>query len=210
MEALFSFSTKERGVVKVLLENKPKWIALLLYLKKKGVMSLREVRQEVKMSYTSLKRAIMYLGGIELGRGKTPMFQSPITPLGIEPLISVIMVSHYKKYITLTDRGEQFAENLAVFLKSLITRYGYVDVERKYGVSMVYVYEELAKKLRNVPENIESRLVSYDELLYNLSTRDPRLIDVLRPEIVKPELLDMVPIEISIAGRRKIILYLVS
>lgn len=206
------FSTREKSVIRVVMENRPKWISMLLHLRKSGVMTMRDLRSLNRMSYASLKRALYYLGGIEIGKEKGFAYQPPVTPLGIEPLVTVITLSPRKKYIALTERGEEFANKLANYLKTLVRKHGSVDIESKYGIPRVYVVNELSKKMKSVSERvIEHNIVSLDELYVNIARENPRLLQLLRPDVVN--LLDLIPIELTVVtgkGIKKLIVYLVQ
>lgn len=207
------FSTRERSVIRVIVENRPKWISMLLYLRKNGVMTMRDLRSAVRMSYASLKRALYYLGGIEVGKERGFAYQPPLTPLGIEPLVTLISLSPRKKYIALTEHGEEFTNNLVRYLKTLVRKYGSVDIESKYGIPRVYVVNELSKKVKSASERDVENIVSLDELYLNITRENPRLLQLLRPDILRPELLDMVPLELTVVtgkGIKKLLLYLVQ
>lgn len=193
------FGHREGLVVKTLVEERPKWILLLLQLRKSGSMTVSEAKRAVKLGYRSLRTAVYYLGGVSLGRGASQAVASHATPLGIPPVLQVIRVPGNKKYLSLTDYGEQFASRLVGYLKDVAVRLGGVDVESEYGIPRVTLLSELSSRFPDVDHNrLLSRFVSFDTLVASLARVNPQLLAVMRPELI-----DAVPVELEIAVDRR-------
>ncbi|MEM1694359.1 MAG: hypothetical protein QXL19_08875 [Ignisphaera sp.] len=199
------FGIKEGIVIRMLVENRPKWLLLILYLRKFGAMTLSEIMSRLNIHYGSIKNAIKYLAGVDL---KTPTL-THITPLGIEPILYVIRIPTKKKIVTLTDYGLQFSNKIVDYLKDIAIKLGSIDVEAKYGIPKIILLNELKQRFPNVDKiNLLTRLVSFDELIVKLAKTKPELVSLMRPELI-----DAIPIELEIAvdsrTSRKIYLYLV-
>lgn len=193
------FGQKEGLVVRTLIEERPKWVVLLLQLRKSGTMSVSEVKNAVKLSYRSLKTAVYYLGGVNLGKGASATTVPHITPLGVSPIVSVIRIPGNKKYVTLTDYGEKFTARIVNYLKDVALRLGAVDVESEYGIPRVTLMSELSSKFPNVDQGmLMSRFVSFESLAVALARTRPSLLAVMRPDLI-----DAIPVELEIAVDRR-------
>lgn len=203
------FGMREGLVVKTLIEDRPKWVLLILCLRKYGTMTVSEARIRINLGYRSIKTALKYLSGVELGRREVLHPATPITPLGIEPIVYLIRMPGNKKLITLTEYGVQFANRIVNYLKDVAMRLGGVDIESKYGIPKVTLISELSSRFPNIDQSkLLSRFVSFDELAINLAKARPSLLSVMRPDLI-----DAVPVELEIAVDRrtskKLLLYLI-
>ncbi|MEM1560158.1 MAG: hypothetical protein QXK24_00900 [Ignisphaera sp.] len=201
------FGIKEGIVVRMLIENRPKWLLLILYLRKFGAMTLSEIMSRLNIHYGSIKNAIKYLAGVDLKT--STQITSHITPLGVEPLLYVIRIPTKKKIVTLTDYGLQFSNKIVDYLKDIAIKLGSIDVEAKYGIPKIILLNELKQRFPNIDKiNLLTRLVSFDELIVKLAKTKPELVSLMRPELI-----DAIPIELEVAvdsrTSRKIYLYLV-
>lgn len=193
------FGHREGMIVRTLLEERPKWVVLLLQLRKSGSMTLSEARVSANISYKSLKTALRYLGGSSTGRGDCSSVLPAVTPLGVEPVLQVIRVPGNKKYITLTDYGERLVSRILEYLREVAIRLGRVDVESEYGIPRVVLLNELAIKFPGADETkLVERLVSFDSVVVQLARLKPSLLAVMRPELV-----DAVPVVLEIATDRR-------
>jgi len=201
------FGIKEGIVVRMLVEDRPKWLLLILYLRKVGAMSLSEATSKVNIHYNSIRSAVRYLGGVDI-RSHTPPAVS-VTPLGTEPIVYVIRMPVRKKIIALTEYGTQFANRVVNYLKDVAVRVGGVDVESRYGIPKVVLVSELKRRFPDADQaRLMTRFVSFDELTIKLVKVKPELVALMRPELI-----DAVPVELEIAvdvrTTRKVLLHLV-
>lgn len=199
---------REGMIVRTLVEERPKWVLLLLYLRKLGILGVSEAKRIVRISYDSLRSALKYLGGVELGRNFSPIAPA-VTPIGLEPAVKVIRTPGNRKMITLTEYGLGLASKVVDLLKRIALGYGAVDVERKYGIPRVIVMSEISSRFPGGnPEILASKVVSLDELVINLSKSYPHALPLVRMDLI-----DAVPIELDIAvdryASRRLTLYVV-
>jgi len=195
------FGAKDGSRFAILLEREPKLLLLILYLRKRIRLSFGEVRKLLNVDYSWLAKAIRYLAGLDPKDTRRPGYV--VSPVG-EPFIAVEVLSRKEKYLVLTEYGRSFAEKVVDYLKHVAVSYGYVDVEKKLGVAKIFLLTELKKKLPEVDvEKYEKRVISLEELISRLSVANPRLIPLMKPEII-----DAVPIEI-VTPRRTHVLYVV-
>lgn len=177
----------EMGVVdgsrfKLLLERRPKWLLLLLYLRKRVMLGVREAQRLLGVKYGCLRSAIRYLAGVP-EPGQTP------PPSTIHrPLVSVETLSPREKYIVLTEYGREFAEKATRLLKKIVLACGGVDVERELGVARVEVEERLRETLarHNLKphRSLEDRIVDWERVVHSLTLTHPTLLKVLNTEVV--------------------------
>ncbi|MEM4583994.1 MAG: hypothetical protein QXV28_07000 [Ignisphaera sp.] len=191
----------------MLIEDRPKWLLLVLYLRKLGAMTLSEAMSKVNIHYNSLKNAIKYLGGVDIKSDTSPIISA--TPLGIEPLIYVIRMPVRRKIIALTEYGIQFANRVVNYLKDVAIRMGGVDVESRYGIPKVVLLSELKRMFPDADQTkLMTRFVSFEELAIKLVKVKPELVMLMRPDLI-----DGVPIELEIAvdvkTTRKVLLHLI-
>lgn len=201
------FGVKEGIVVRMLVEDRPKWLLLVLYLRKLGAMTLTEVSSRINIHYNSIRSAVRYLGGVDIKLHTPPTIS--VTPLGTEPIVYVIRMPVRKKIIALTEYGAQFANRVVNYLKDVAVRMGGVDVESRYGIPKVVLVSELKRRFPDADQvRLMTRFVSFDELAVKLVKVRPELVVLMRPELI-----DAVPVELEIAvdvrTTRKVLLHLV-
>ncbi|MEM1693966.1 MAG: hypothetical protein QXE75_05020 [Sulfolobales archaeon] len=201
------FGVKEGVIVKMFVESRPKWLLLILYLRKLGAMTLSDISSRINIRYNGIRNAVKYLGGVDLRSPSPPPI--PTTPLGIDPIVYVIRMPPRKKIIVLTEYGEQFANRVVNYLKEVALRLGRVDVETRYGIPKVMLMTELKRRYPDADQvKLLTRFVSFDELIAKLIKVKPELVQVMRPELI-----DAVPIELEIATDvrtiKKVLLHLV-
>jgi len=185
----------------ILLERRPKWIKLLLLLRRRYRLSIREAVKLLSMKHESLKRAIRYLAGLPDEKQYRPF----ISTTRVKPLIHVEMISYNEKYLVLTEYGKEFADKVAELLKKLALRYGSVRLE-DLGISPVEAESVIRRKLlsygiRNV-ESAGDRLVDWQKLYKTLVLLNPLILRVL-----EPDLLGFIPVEIETPGRKLTLYY---
>ena len=183
----------------LLLEHRPKWLRLVLLLRWRVRLSIREAMRILKMRHASLKNAIRYLAG-----SPEPGPRSFIASTLRHPLVAVEMLSYNEKFIVLTEYGREFADKVIRLLRRIALNYGAVDVEEELGVSRIELAEYIASKLDMAnSEEYVSRLVNWHKLVERLSREQPRLVDVMDPELI-----GAIPVEVETTSGRYI-LYLV-
>jgi len=180
----------------ILLENRPKWIKLLLLLRRRVRLSVREALKALNMKHDSLKRAIRYLAGLPDEKSTKVFISSTRT----KPLIHVEMISYNERYLVLTEYGKEFVDKVVRFLKKVALKYGSVKLE-DLGISVVEAESLIRKKLaeqglRDV-RNIEGRIIDWQKLQKALMLSNPLLLRVM-----EPPLLGFVQIEIETPSRK--------
>ena len=187
----------------LLAERKPKWILLLLLLRKHVRLSMRAARKMLSMNYNQLRKAVRYLSGMPDEKATRPF----ISTTRAKPLINVEMISYNEKYLVLTEYGKEFADKVILFLKRVALMYGRVSPE-DLGISRaefeVVVARRLAEQgIKDVKTYID-RVVDWGKLARNLALTQPILLRVMDPGA-----LGFIPIEIETASRTRYTLYLV-
>lgn len=198
------FGVKDGSRFVLLLEKRPKWLLLLLHLRKSVRLSFKEARNILKMDHSSLLRAIQYLGGISIKSRKREV--GYITSMTSDPLIAVEALSYKEKYIVLTEYGRSFTDKIVDYLKDVVLTYGKVDVEKDLRLSWIEVVKVLQRSLPpNVkPDDFLEKLVSIDKVVSKLANDSPRLLYILKPELIGLE-----PVEI-ITPMKKFRLFVLS
>lgn len=191
------FGAKDGSKFAILIERRPKWLLLVLYLRKRYKMSFREAMTILKMNYHRFIRALRYLAGVSFNKKQVGY----VTSLTSEPLVAIEALSYNEKYVVLTESGRRFAEKVISYLKSVALEYGKVDVEDELGIPKIAVMTELRKSLPTIKaEKYEDRIVSFDKLVANLSMVNPRLLAVIKPEVI-----DAYPIEIRTPSKKHVL-----
>ena len=195
------FGAKDGSRFAILLERRPKWLLLILYLRKYTRLSFKEARRLLNVDYSGLAKAVRYLACINPRDARRP--GHAVSPVG-DPFIAVEVLSQREKYLVLTEYGRSFAEKVIDYLKYVAVTHGYVDVEERLGVAKLFLFTELKRRLPEVDvEKYERRVISLEELVSKLSVVNPRLIPLIKPEVI-----DAVPVEI-VTPRRTYVLYVV-
>lgn len=196
-----ALGTKDGARFALLLEQRPKWLLLILYLRKYGKLSFGEVRKLLNLDYRAFTLAISYLAGLRPEDLKRTGYLT--SPVG-DPFIAVEVLTQREKYLVLTEYGRSFAEKVVDYLKYIAVKYGYVDVEKKFGVARIALLTELKKRFPELDvEKYEKRVISFEELISKLSTVDPQLITIMKAEVI-----DAIPVEL-VTPRKTYTLYLV-
>jgi len=177
----------------LLLERRPRWLLLLLYLRRRPGLTLREAQRLLGMRHGSLRRALRYLAGQpEPGSGRELLAST----VG-RPLVAVEMLGYGEKLLVLTERGREFADRVLELLRRVALELGRVDVEAELGVSRQEVERYAASALRQ-PSGAADRVVDWQRLSEALPRLHPNL-----PAVLTPETLGAVPIEVETpSGRR--------
>jgi len=175
----------------ILLESRPRWIKLLLLLRRRVRLSTREALKELGMKYDSLRRAVRYLAGIPDERSKRIF----ISTTRAKPLIYVEMISYNEKYLILTEYGKEFADKVLRLLTKAALKYGSVRLE-DLGISTVEAESLIRRKLLEYGlkdvKNVEDRIISWQKLQKTLTLTNPLLLRVM-----EPGLLGFIPIDIE-------------
>jgi hypothetical protein len=176
----------------LLLERRPKWLLLLLHLRKRVRMSIREAMSTLKLRHESLRKALRYLTGIPDENAKKPFIASTRR----HPLVSVEMLSYNEKFIVLTEYGWEFTNKVVRVLKKIALRYGRVDVESELGIPRIVMYQVLRRTFLDygieMKEEYEERIVDWQKLIRNLSVIYPLLVRIMEPEI-----LEAIPVKVE-------------
>lgn len=174
------FGPEEHALFIILLEKRPKWILLLVYLYNKTVMNMSTAARSVGLKYESLKRAIRYLSGVSAGRSGIP-----VSTTSIRPFIRLEEISKRDKFLMLTERGESFAESVIVFVNEVVRMYGRSDIT-KHGISPSVVKAAIASKLKSRGLSIEDydvdTIVLEDEFIRRITASTPTLLSIVNPE----------------------------
>lgn len=184
----------------LLLEKKPKWLLLVLYLRKKIRLSIREATRLLGIPYSSLKNAIRYL----TGRPDREARRQFIATTLFRPLVAVEMLSYREKFLVLTEHGGEFADQVIRLLKRIALKYGRVNIEDELGIPKIEMMKYVAKVLRRHGitdyRGYEERIIDWNKLTRNLLSIYPLLLRVMNTEVI-----DAVPFEIEISGRKHIL-----
>lgn len=187
----------------IIAELRPKWMLLLLLLRKHVRLSVKTTMKMLGMSYSQLKRAIRYLSGVPDEKATRPF----ISTTRVKPLIYVEMISYNEKYLMLTEYGKEFVDKVLRFLKKISIMYGRAEPE-ELGISKVEFEATVRKKLVEIGvkdvEPYVSRVIDLRKLTRNLALVQPILLRILDPIV-----LGYIPVEIETASKTRVILYAV-
>lgn len=197
------FGAEDGSRFLLLLERRPKWLLLLLYLRKKVRLSIKEAMELLGLSHTSLKKAIRYLSGRPDMDAKRSFIASTI----YRPLISIEMLSYNEKFIILTEYGREFADKIIWFLKKIALNYGRIDVENELGIPLIEVRKYIRRKLGGLGvtdyDAYDERIIDWQRLVRRLSVKHPLLLRIMNTEVI-----DAIPVELWTPSK-KYILYVV-
>jgi len=202
VDYLEELGTEDGSKFYIMLENRPKWIKLLLLLRRRVRLSTREALKALNMKHDSLKRAIRYLAGLP-DEKSSKMF---VSTTRVKPLIHVEMISYNERYLILTEYGKEFVDKIVRFLKKVALRYGSLRLE-ELGISVIEAESLIRRKLAEYGvkdvKSIEDRIIDWQKLQRSLMLSNPMLL-----RIMEPTLLGFVPIEIETPSK-KYLLYFV-
>jgi len=180
----------------ILLESRPKWIKLLLLLRKRYRLSTREAMVALGLKHESLKRAIRYLAGLPDEKSLRPF----VSTTRAKPLIHVEMISYNERYLILTEYGKEFADKIVRFLKKVALKYGSVRLD-ELGISVVEAESLIRRKLRDYGlrdvGSVGGNVIDWQKLQRLLALTNPLLLRVM-----DPNLLGFIPVEIETQSRK--------
>lgn len=192
-------------IFSILLEERPKWLVLVMLLRKKIKMKLREAKELTGMRHEQLRRAIGYLSGVNIKAGEKILS----TSTRARPLIFVEELSARIKILGLTKYGAEFAEKVHRMLIDMASKLGAVNVEKDLGISSVMLRSLVEEKLEELgirdvdPDSVI--IIDLDRFLSRMAMYDPYLYRVIE----YTEILDAVPIEIPTPAKKHVLYMLI-